>query len=153
MPKERTPEDIIKALADQGITGADESVSKLHALFGGAKLPGQGNKTGDASPSKAAKPRPAEQQLAKLADQVEGRRRQEYYSNPSDACDACGCSLTQRAFFVDGRLRGQIMFASLCAKCFFEKGEGIGWGQGQVYQREPDGQWLLVAGFPPKENQ
>ena len=95
----------------------------------------------------------AEQQLVKLADLAEGRRRGDYYSNPPERCDACGCEIAQRAFFVDARLRGQIMFASLCAECFLAKGEGIGWGQGQLYQREPDCQWLLVAGFPPKEKQ
>jgi len=95
----------------------------------------------------------ADQQLAKLADEAEGRRIGDYYSNPPETCDACGCEMAQRAFFVDARLRGQIMFDSLCAECFLAKGEGIGWGQGQLYQREPDGEWLLVAGFPPKKKQ
>ncbi|MCX6913947.1 MAG: hypothetical protein NT167_12995 [Verrucomicrobia bacterium] len=50
-----------------------------------------------------------------------------------------------------GRLRGQITFACMCAECFLENGEGIGWGKGQIYQKQPGGEWLTVAGFPPKE--
>ncbi len=94
---------------------------------------------------------PAEQRLAKLADEAEARRQGQTYANPSDNCDLCGCSLAQRAFFVDARLRGQIAFACLCAECFFAEAEGIGWGKGQLYQRQPDGVWLMVAGFKPQD--
>jgi hypothetical protein len=41
----------------------------------------------------------------------------------------------------------------VCAECFFEEAEGIGWGNGQVYQRQPDGGWLMVAGFRPEDQQ
>ena len=95
----------------------------------------------------------AEQEIAALIDEAEGRRRGQCYANPSDACDFCGCNLQERAFFVDGRLRGQIAFACMCAECFLENGEGIGWGKGQIYQRAPGSKWLMVAGFPPKEQQ
>jgi hypothetical protein len=95
----------------------------------------------------------AEQKLATMGDQEEGRRQGQFYANPSDVCDFCGCNLRERSFFVDGRLRGQITFASMCAECFLEKGDGVGWGKGQIYQRGSNGKWLLVAGFPPKEQQ
>ena len=95
----------------------------------------------------------AEQQIAAMMDEGEGRRRGQCYVNPSDACDFCGCNLQERAFFVDGRLPGQITFASMCAECFLENGEGVGWGKGQIYKKTPEGGWLMVAGFPPKEQQ
>jgi len=60
--------------------------------------------------------------------------------------------MEEKQFFGDGRLRGQIAFASMCAECFLKNGEEAGWGKGQIYQRELDGQWLLVAGFPPEES-
>ena len=94
---------------------------------------------------------PAEERLAKLADEAEGRRRSECYANPPDTCDLCGCNLEERTFFVDARLREQVTFACLCAGCFFECGQGIGWGEGQLYKRQPGGDWLMVAGFMPKD--
>jgi len=68
-------------------------------------------------------------------------------------CDICGCNLNDRTLFIDGRLRGEIMWANMCSKCFFQRGEGIGWGDGQLYAKQPDGSWLMVAGFPTKEQQ
>jgi hypothetical protein len=41
----------------------------------------------------------------------------------------------------------------VCAERFFEEVEGIAWGNGQVYQRQPDGGWLMVAGFRPEDQQ
>jgi hypothetical protein len=52
---------------------------------------------------------------------------------------------------VDGQLRGELMWGNLCGECFFERGEGIGWGDGQLYAHRTDGSWLLVAGFPPDD--
>jgi hypothetical protein len=93
----------------------------------------------------------AEQRLAESADEAEGRRQGQTYVNPSENCDLCDCSFAERTFFVDARLRGQIAFGCLCAECFFQEAEGIGWGMGQLYKRQPNGAWLMVAGFRPEE--
>jgi hypothetical protein len=36
----------------------------------------------------------------------------------------------------------------MCPVFFLGNAAGIGWGQGQIYQLQPDGEWLMVAGFP-----
>ena len=74
------------------------------------------------------------------------------YAYGVEQCDACGGSLNERAVFVDGRLKDDIMWANMCAQCFLVKGAGIGWGSGQLYARQPNGDWRLVAGFQPPED-
>jgi hypothetical protein len=54
--------------------------------------------------------------------------------------------------FIDRRLHGQSSWSHLCAKCFIRMGEGVGWGKGQLYARQPNKDWRMVAGFPPKED-
>lgn len=93
----------------------------------------------------------AEQTVARFADEDEGRRRGLSYANPSATCGNCGDELSERQVFIDGRLRSSLMWSCLCAECFLEEAEGIGWGVGQLYRRQPDGEWLLVGGFPPDE--
>lgn len=39
----------------------------------------------------------------------------------------------------------------MCAVCFADFDSEVGYGQGQLYQRQPNGDWLLVGGFPPKD--
>jgi hypothetical protein len=51
--------------------------------------------------------------------------------------------------FVDGKLRGEANWVNMCAACFLQKGEGIGWGVGQLYARQADERWRLLRGFPP----
>jgi hypothetical protein len=46
---------------------------------------------------------------------------------------------------IDGKLQDHSAWACMCADCFRAFGEGIAWGQGQLYLHTPDG-WLLVAG-------
>ncbi len=62
------------------------------------------------------------------------------------AISAVAC-LAQRGLFVDGRLRNDLMWGNMCAACFNSKGAGIGWGEGQLYARQPNGDWRMVAGF------
>lgn len=73
------------------------------------------------------------------------------YSNAGGNCDSCQKALESLGLFVDGKIRGDIMWANLCARCFSARGEGIGWGRGQLYARQPSGGWRLVAGFQPAE--
>jgi len=39
----------------------------------------------------------------------------------------------------------------MCVPCFLRKGDGVEWGTGQLYARQPNGDWRLVAGFNPAE--
>jgi hypothetical protein len=93
----------------------------------------------------------SEKRLARKADYEAGITRGTTCASPPDACDLCGRGFARRAFFVDGQLRGELMWGNLCGECFFERGEGIGWGDGQLYAHRTDGSWLLVAGFPPDD--
>ena len=66
------------------------------------------------------------------------------------ACDVCGFELTENGLYVDGRLRGEAMWVNMCASCARNHGEGIGWGSGQLYARQPNGTFRLVSGFRPE---
>jgi hypothetical protein len=39
----------------------------------------------------------------------------------------------------------------MCVDCFNDRGVGIGFGKGQLYARQPNGDWRLVAGFQPED--
>jgi hypothetical protein len=78
-----------------------------------------------------------------------------------DRCNLCGRSLADQRFLVDGeasgtpltrvpggRLMGQ--WSYMCAACFRVRGIGIRWGTGQLYERQLDGLWVMVGGFPPE---
>lgn len=92
----------------------------------------------------------AEIQLKPLTDDIEGNRRDEWFVCPPDNCDRCQVELLRRRYFVDGRLKGSRGWSNMCAECFFQFGEGIGWGSGQAYFQLELGKWLLVGGFPPE---
>jgi hypothetical protein len=64
-------------------------------------------------------------------------------------CDLCGCDLSGGGFFVDGCLRVGTLWANMCLPCFKAHGQGIGWGNGQLYARQRSGSWLLIAGACP----
>ncbi len=52
-------------------------------------------------------------------------------------CGGCGKSPDECGLFIDGRLRGQLIWSHLCARCFIHMGEGVGvgWGKGHLYPR------------------
>lgn len=102
------------------------------------------------------------QPLSQTVDLERAQKNPDYcYDNPEN-CDLCGASLLQEEFLVDGEAKGteQIsvpsggsmgQWAYMCATCFANRGVAIVWGHGQLYQRQENGSWLLVAGFPPEE--
>jgi hypothetical protein len=92
---------------------------------------------------------PAEERLAALVDPGQVDANEPSYAYDANNCDHCGCALDQRGLHIDGRLRGDLMWSNMCVECFGKLGEGIGWGNGQLYARQPDGDWRLVAGFQP----
>jgi hypothetical protein len=89
-----------------------------------------------------------------IATQVDPQQidaREAAYSYGVEECGLCGCDLNNRGLHVDGRIRGNVMWSNMCAECFKNSGEGIGWGKGQLYARQPNGDWRLIAGFRPEE--
>jgi hypothetical protein len=66
-------------------------------------------------------------------------------------CDVCGCEASNQAFIVHGSLIGRSEWANMCTSCFFKERAGIGWGVGQLYALQKNGDFRLVAGFPLRE--
>jgi len=69
-----------------------------------------------------------------------------YHLDVPEDCDVCSIPLAGETYFSDGRLRGKATWANMCADCTVYRGAGIGWGTGQLYRKEADGQWLMVGG-------
>ena len=86
--------------------------------------------------------------LAEVVDEECLRRNRSYEECPEN-CDLCLIPLAEETFISDGRVDGQTAWANMCADCTVYHGAGIGWGTGQLYRREPDGRFLLVAGGSP----
>ena len=101
-------------------------------------------------PDKGASAR-AEQALAQHADMERATRMGQTHSSPPQACDLCRRSLQDCKYFVDGQIKGDRMWANMCGVCFSRRGEGVGWGNGQLYVRQAEDSWLMVAGFQPEE--
>jgi len=89
--------------------------------------------------------------LLHLSDLEEGKRRGSFYYGDTDVCDICSTNLSNERFFIDGTKRGSLQWANMCPECFSSMGTGIGWGMGQLYMKQPDGEWLMTAGFDPNE--
>jgi hypothetical protein len=89
----------------------------------------------------------AEKRLAAMIDPAEVDANEAQHAYNAENCGSCGCLLSDRGLFVDGRLRGQPVWGNMCANCFESKGDGIGWGRGQLYARQSSGSWRFVAGF------
>jgi len=88
-----------------------------------------------------------EQRLASSVDADEVDANEPAYAYGVQKCDSCGCALSERGLFVDGRLRRDLKWGNMCAPCFATQGEAIGWGVGQLYARQCDGRWRMVAGW------
>jgi hypothetical protein len=71
-----------------------------------------------------------------------------YYINPPAKCDLCERAFEQEDYFVDGHVKGVAACAFMCADCFAAHSARLGLGIGQLYMRERDGRWWLVAGWP-----
>lgn len=75
-----------------------------------------------------------------------------YHPDTPEDCDICSIPLAGESFFLDGRLQGHSAWANMCADCSVYHGEGIGWGTGQLFRKERDGRWLMVAGSSDEED-
>ena len=97
--------------------------------------------------------------LMQLCDMEQAEKRQDYFIGSPEQCDFCKCNLnTGHTFFVDGKVKAMFAnppgaWANMCSQCFDEKGVGIGWGSGQLYQKQDNGKWLQTEGFDPNDTQ
>lgn len=85
--------------------------------------------------------------LAECIDVDEVHAHEADYAAVDGNCDFCQAPLDSLGLYVDGKLRGDMLWANMCARCFHARGEGIGWGKGQLFARQANGDWRLVAGF------
>src|ERR1051326_6093317 len=92
-----------------------------------------------------------EHRLAARIDVAEIGRHESAYAFGVEHCDLCNHDLKSAGLFVDGSMRDATTWTNMCIPCFEAQGEGIGWGDGQVYAKQPDGRWRLIAGFAPRE--
>ena len=88
-----------------------------------------------------------DERLAGLINKEEVNEHEANYAYGAETCDYCNLRLDERGIFVDGKVRNSFEWANMCARCFEKHGEGIGWGRGQLYALQPNGDWRLVAGF------
>ena len=89
----------------------------------------------------------SEAAVAKQINEAEVHSHQPDYAHGATACDFCQCQLNTRGLYVDGMAREGMMWANMCVPCFNVRGAGLGWGKGQLYARQPNGDWRMVAGF------
>ena len=92
----------------------------------------------------------AAKQLETLLDAATMQKGKKYSAPPAE-CDICFIPLHGESFISDGRVRDNVAWANMCADCTVYHGAGIGWGVGQLYRKEADGQWLMVAGSDDAE--
>ena len=66
-------------------------------------------------------------------------------------CDICGCEI--KGVLYDTKRRDRAPeWATMCSACYPEYGSFIFWGSGQKYEEDEDGEFYLVAGGEPEEN-
>lgn len=88
--------------------------------------------------------------LAVLVDFADVNRRAPEFAEAVKLCDLCRCDLAKQGLFVDGRLRNVPGWANLCPRCFESSGASLGWGKGQLFAKQSNGEWRMVSGFSPE---
>jgi hypothetical protein len=87
--------------------------------------------------------------LDEAADVDRGKQLGRLFTDAPQECNLCGCLLSEEKYMVDGKIGETGAWGCMCADCFGFRGEGLGWGRGQLYLRQGDS-WLQVAGFGPE---
>lgn len=128
--------------------GHEESESPAIGVGQSPSAPGE--ETTPMSSSWAMYPTgPAEERLAQHVRKAEVDANEPEFAFGVETCDVCRCSLMASGFFVDGMRPTNGTWANMCASCFAKEGAAIAWGKGQLYARQADGDWRMVAGFRP----
>jgi len=92
----------------------------------------------------------SEHKLAKSTNPTD-LARGVYWSGEVDECQVCGRDMSEVRFMLDSAIAPHGPWACMCAACFEEAGSRIGWGYGQLYERDKKG-WRLVGGGRPDDN-
>jgi hypothetical protein len=104
----------------------------------------------------------ANEHVAQFIDREKSQKDPEFNWDNPESCDLCATSFLFQKYLIDGMVTdtpqktlpsGETMgqWGYMCSECFVKRGVGIGWGRGQLYEKTPDDEWLLVGGFPPDE--
>jgi len=102
-----------------------------------------------------------EAKLEALIDRDRAERDLQHCLDTLSLCNLCAKELSHERFVIDGEVKGtpQVsipdgtsvgQWAYMCQTCYARRAVGIAWGTGQLYERTPDGYWLLVPGFSPE---
>ena len=139
-------------LAELGVYDADigfpSQVREINLDHEGYRLLATRQETKRQGEQVAAAVDESEAALSRYANFQKAAESPHFYFSSPQRCNLCGIDLTERFYFVDGQVGDSGEWRDMCSRCFFGKGAKIGWGKGQLYHRQPDGKWLLVAGFP-----
>jgi len=119
----------------------------------GEILPPEANSEDTAALRPKCEPRnDAEIKLMRFENLAVGLQHDDIYFNAPEVCDICKKPLADKRFMIDGNFKpGGCLWGCMCARCFLEVGEGIGWGRGQLYTHLENGEWLMTAGFCPED--
>lgn len=73
------------------------------------------------------------------------------WHGPIDNCDVCSRPMGDEQFMIDGPAEAapDPMWGNICVICAYKYSPTIGWGKAQLYEKDRDGIWRLVAGGPP----
>lgn len=71
-----------------------------------------------------------------------------------DNCDVCSRPMSDERFMIDGPSSPlpEPPWGNLCVVCAQKYSPAIGWGEAQLYERQKNRNWILVAGGPPSQS-
>lgn len=106
---------------------------------------------------------PIPSHLNGLLNRERAEGEQNFCYDDLDVCNLCGRELAPFGYVIDGEVKGTPQtaipggstvgqWAYMCPSCFSRRGVGVKWGAGQLYERQPDGEWLMVGGFSPEDS-
>ncbi len=91
----------------------------------------------------------AEHKIDPLVKSDDHKELEYWEGDPIECCQLCYTDASNMRFMIDGKLSiGG--WACVCAVCFIKYEGQIGWGSGQLYEKDLL-RWKLVAGGPPPD--
>ena len=88
-------------------------------------------------------------------DRMKGVNDPQYCFDNITKCDICNREFSCSNLLIDGKLSidgRRDFWAYMCADCFLIYGVGLVYGKGQVYEKTLNNKWLLIGGFPIKDD-
>jgi hypothetical protein len=71
------------------------------------------------------------------------KKKEKFWMGHKPKCDFCGID---PMVFVDGKVKGISSWAIMCPDCFNQFGVNLGVGKGQMYEKDKEGKFILIAG-------